>query len=60
MGVTAGIIGTLQATEALKILLETGIPLVGRLMFYDAMKAKLSEIKIKRNPDCPVCGHNSS
>ena len=56
MGVVPGIIGILQATEAIKIILGKGEPLVGRLLLYNALTMKFRELKIKRNPNCPVCG----
>ncbi|MBM4119638.1 MAG: molybdopterin-synthase adenylyltransferase MoeB [Nitrospira sp.] len=55
IGALAGIIGTIQATEALKLVLGIGRPLTDRLMDYDAKKATFREIKTKRNPHCPVC-----
>ena len=55
IGALAGIIGTIQATEALKLVLGIGRPLTDRLMDYDAKKATFREIKTKRNPNCPVC-----
>lgn len=56
LGVLPGVIGTLQAIEAIKILLEIGDPLVGRLLLYDALEQRLRELKVDRNPQCPVCG----
>jgi adenylyltransferase/sulfurtransferase len=58
IGALAGVIGTLQATEALKIVLGIGRPLTDRLLDYDAKKASFREIKTKRNPHCPVCGEH--
>ena len=58
IGALAGVIGTLQATEALKIVLGIGRPLTDRLLDYDAKKATFREIKTKRNPHCPVCGEH--
>jgi rhodanese-related sulfurtransferase len=51
-----GIIGTLQATETLKLILGIGKPLVGRFVVYDALKMRFRELKLPRDPDCPVCG----
>lgn len=51
-------IGTLQATEALKLILGIGEPLIGRLMLYDALKAEWRRLKLRKNPDCPLCGKN--
>jgi molybdopterin/thiamine biosynthesis adenylyltransferase/rhodanese-related sulfurtransferase len=58
LGVLPGIVGTLQTNEALKLALETGDPLVGRLLLFDALATDFTEVKIKRNPDCPVCGEH--
>jgi adenylyltransferase/sulfurtransferase len=55
IGALAGVIGTIQATEALKLVLGIGRPLTDRLMDYDAKKATFREIKTKRNQNCPVC-----
>ncbi|MGB5222209.1 MAG: ThiF family adenylyltransferase, partial [Polyangiales bacterium] len=49
-------IGTLQATEAAKIVLERGDPLVGRLLQYDSLQMQFRTFKLRRNTDCPVCG----
>ena len=56
IGVLAGIIGTIQATEALKLILGIGRPLTDRLLDFDARRTQFREIRIKRNPDCPLCG----
>lgn len=58
LGAIAGTIGTLQATEALKIITGVGKPLIGRLLIYDAKELSFREVEIRRNPDCPVCGDN--
>jgi molybdopterin-synthase adenylyltransferase len=58
IGVLAGIIGTLQATEALKLVLKIGKPLTDRMLDFDARRTTFREIKIRRNPDCPLCGTN--
>lgn len=58
IGALAGVIGTIQATEALKLILGIGEPLTNRLMTFDAQKMEFREIKIKMNPRCPVCGEN--
>ena len=52
----AGIIGTIQATEALKLVLGIGRSLTDRLLDFDARKTQFREIKVKRNPDCALCG----
>ena len=56
LGVLPGIIGTLQATEAIKWVTGIGTPLVGRLLLYDALRLRFREISLARDPDCPVCG----
>ena len=56
LGVLPGIIGTIQATEALKLILGIGDPLVGRFLVYDALKMRFRELKLPKDPDCPVCG----
>ena len=56
LGVLPGIIGTVQATEALKLALGAGAPLVGRLLLYDALRMRFREIRLPKDPDCPVCG----
>ena len=58
LGATAGVIGTLQVTEAIKVLLGLGKPLESRLLIYDGEYMEFSEIKIEKNPDCPVCCKN--
>ncbi|MEE9592933.1 MAG: molybdopterin-synthase adenylyltransferase MoeB, partial [Thermoplasmata archaeon] len=56
LGVLPGIVGSLQANEALKILLGKGETLVGRLLLFDAMKMSFRELKLRKDPGCPVCG----
>jgi sulfur-carrier protein adenylyltransferase/sulfurtransferase len=56
LGVLPGIIGMIQATEAIKLILGNGEPLVGRLLHFDALKMKFREFNLKRDPECPVCG----
>ena len=58
VGVLAGVVGTIQATEVLKLILNIGEQLKDRLMTFDARKMEFREIKIKKNPQCPVCGEN--
>jgi molybdopterin/thiamine biosynthesis adenylyltransferase/rhodanese-related sulfurtransferase len=60
LGILCGIVGTLQATEAIKILLGRGTTLAGRLVTYDSLKMKFRELKLRRAPDCPVCGPRPS
>jgi molybdopterin/thiamine biosynthesis adenylyltransferase/rhodanese-related sulfurtransferase len=58
LGVLPGVIGTIQATEAVKLLLGRGKPLIGRLLLYDALEMSFDEIELRKNPDCPVCGED--
>jgi len=58
LGVLPGIIGVLQAIEAIKLLVGIGEPLIGRLVAFDALKLKFREFKLRRDPKCPVCGEN--
>ena len=58
LGVLPGIIGTIQATEAIKLILGIGDPLVGRFLVYDALKMRFRELKLPKDPDCPVCGNH--
>ena len=51
-----GVIGSLQANEALKLIARYGRPLVGRLLTFDAQSSDFSEVKVRRDPSCPVCG----
>ncbi len=59
LGVLPGIIGLLQATETIKLLLGMGDPLVGRLMTYDGLAGEFSELRLFRDPECPACGENA-
>ena len=56
LGVLPGIIGVIQATEAVKLLTGLGEPLIGRFLLYDALKMRFRELKVPKDPDCPVCG----
>jgi adenylyltransferase/sulfurtransferase len=56
LGVLPGVIGTLQATEAIKLILGAGEPLIGRLLLYDALGARFREVAVRRDPACIVCG----
>ena len=56
LGILPGMIGIIQATETVKLILGIGQPLVGRLVLYDALDMKFRELKLRRNPECPVCG----
>ena len=56
LGVLPGMIGVMQATEAIKLILGVGEPLIGRFLIYDALRMKFRELKLRKDPDCPVCG----
>ena len=56
LGVLPGIIGTIQATEAIKLIVGIGDPLIGRFLVYDALRMRFRELKLPKDPDCPVCG----
>jgi molybdopterin/thiamine biosynthesis adenylyltransferase/rhodanese-related sulfurtransferase len=56
LGILCGIVGTLQATEAIKLLLKKGNSLVGRLITYDSLNMKFRELRLRRDPSCPACG----
>jgi adenylyltransferase/sulfurtransferase len=58
LGILPGTIGTLQATEAIKLILGIGKPLIGRMILYDALDMSFDTIKLRKNPDCPVCGEH--
>jgi molybdopterin/thiamine biosynthesis adenylyltransferase/rhodanese-related sulfurtransferase len=58
LGILPGIIGLIQATEAVKLILGIGEPLIGRLLRYDALEMRFREYKVRRNVECPVCGDN--
>jgi molybdopterin/thiamine biosynthesis adenylyltransferase len=60
LGVVPGTLGILQATEALKLLLGIGEPLVGRLVIYDALDGTFQELKLRRDPACPTCGSGAT
>jgi molybdopterin/thiamine biosynthesis adenylyltransferase len=58
LGVLPGVIGSLQTNEGLKLALGIGEPLIGRLLMFDALAGEFTEIRLRRDPDCPVCGEN--
>jgi len=58
LGVLPGIVGSLQAMETIKLILGTGEPLVGRLLLFDALQMRFRELKLRKNPECPVCGEH--
>jgi adenylyltransferase/sulfurtransferase len=58
LGILPGTVGLIQATEAVKLILGIGEPLVGRLLLFDALGMRFRELKLRKNPDCPVCGEH--
>jgi adenylyltransferase/sulfurtransferase len=56
LGILPGLIGCIQATEGVKLILGKGSTLIGRLLLYDALSMKFQEFKVRRNPKCPMCG----
>jgi sulfur-carrier protein adenylyltransferase/sulfurtransferase len=56
LGVLPGLIGMIQATETVKLIMGIGEPLIGRFMIYDALRMRFRELKLRKDPDCPVCG----
>jgi molybdopterin/thiamine biosynthesis adenylyltransferase/rhodanese-related sulfurtransferase len=59
LGILPGIVGMLQASEVIKLILEKGEPLIGRLLTFDALSAEFQELKLYRDPHCPACGENA-
>jgi adenylyltransferase/sulfurtransferase len=60
LGVLPGVVGTIQATEAVKLIIGQGDPLIGRLLLFDALKMKFRELKLRKDPKCPLCGPNKT
>jgi adenylyltransferase/sulfurtransferase len=58
LGVLPGIVGSLQANEVIKLIIGKGEPLLGRLVLFDALRLKFRELKLRKNPECPVCGEH--
>ena len=58
LGILPGLVGVIQATEVIKLILGKGSPLIGRLLLVDALGMRFRELKLRKNPDCPVCGTN--
>ena len=58
LGILPGLIGVVQATEVVKLIMGNGSSLVGRLLLYDALEMKFRELKLRKNPECPICGPN--
>ena len=56
LGILPGLIGVIQATETIKLILGVGKPLIGRLLLYDALEMSFREMKVRKNPKCPICG----
>src|ERR1700739_678921 len=56
LGILPGLLGVIQATEVIKLILGTGEPLIGRLLLVDSLGMRFRELKLRKNPDCPVCG----
>ena len=59
LGVMAGVMGLLQANEVIKLVAGIGEPLIGRLLLYDSLGTRFTELKVNRDPDCPICGDNA-
>src|SRR6267143_106577 len=60
LGILPGLVGVMQATEAITMLLGKGEPLIGRLVLFDALKLQFRELKLEKDPDCPLCGRHPS
>ncbi len=60
LGILPGLIGVVQATETVKLILRAGRPLIGRLLLYDALEMSFREMKVRKNPRCPICGPNAT
>jgi adenylyltransferase/sulfurtransferase len=58
LGVLPGVVGTIQATEAIKLILGAGDPLIGRLLLFDALQMKFRTLKLQKDRECPVCGEH--
>ena len=58
LGVLPGVIGVIQAIETVKLILSKGDSLIGRLLLFDALKMRFRELKLRKNPECPICGEN--
>ena len=58
LGILPGLVGVIQATEVIKLILGKGEPLIGRLLLVDALVMRFRELKLRKNPECPVCGQN--
>ena len=58
LGVLPGIVGSIQAVETIKVILDLGNPLIGRLITFDANKMAFRELKLRKDPNCAICGEN--
>jgi adenylyltransferase/sulfurtransferase len=58
LGVLPGVIGVIQATEVIKLILGKGDLLIGELLLYDSLKMDFKKLNVRRNPECPICGEN--
>jgi adenylyltransferase/sulfurtransferase len=58
LGILPGLVGVIQATETIKLILGSGEPLIGRLLLVDALAMRIREVKVRKSPDCPVCGEH--
>ena len=58
LGILPGVVGTIQATEAVKLIIGAGEPLINRFLIYDALRMRFRELKLRRDPECPMCGDN--
>ena len=58
LGILPGVVGTIQATEAVKLIMGAGEPLIGRFLIYDALRMRFRELKLRKDPECPVCGEH--
>jgi len=56
LGILPGLVGVIQATETIKLILGSGEPLIGRLLLVDALAMRFRELKLRKDPDCPICG----
>lgn len=59
LGILPGTVGTMQATEAIKLLLGIGVPMIGKMLLYDALEMSFNTIKVRKNPECPVCSKHA-
>ena len=58
LGILPGVVGTIQATEAIKLIIGNGEPLINRFLIYDALRMRFRELKLRKDPECPVCGEH--